>query len=359
MPGLQKAPSRPEDMRRWFQQFSKGGSLGNGLIMSGNLMTVKGGAGILVDGNGVGVRLASPSGLETTGSPASVRVKVDSSRGMGLDAAGIFTIVDSAGAIVFNATSGGLEINGGDGLVIASNVLKVDPASGSGLVFTTGQLDTSGGTDLSGQLGSANVVGFRGIALKNETPVSAQYWAYNPFNSQYELAAVPTIPADEYDDVLLLSRNADTTAISTAFANLSWDTQLEIATSRFTHSTSTNAEQITLDNKEAIIIDVDVTGEISAGAGTLLADLVIELQRKPSGGSFSTLADATAYCLLLRASGIAFPGTAHLTYSLSDSQVAANDIYRVRVKKIGSATTIIKGGGTRIRFRTVSEGAIE
>jgi len=278
---------------------------------------------------------------------------------MGLDAAGIFTIVDTAGAIVFNGVSGGLEINGGDGLVIASNVLKVDLASGSGMVFSTGQLDTSGGTDLSGQLGSANVIGFRGIPLKNETPASSQYWVYNAFNAQYELASVSTNPINEYDDVILLSRNADTTAISTAFANLPWDTQLEIVTSRFTHSTSTNAEQITLNNSEAIIIDIDVTAEISAGTGTLVGGLVIELQRKPSGGSFSTLADSEAYALLVRAGGAAFPATAHITYSLSESQVAANDIYRVRVKKIGSSTTIIKGGSTRLRFRTVSDGAIE
>lgn len=339
--GLDQAPRGATRIERWFRGFAAGLHLGDGLDMDGNLMVVD---------------LATVSGLEFAS--GQLRIDADGARGTAIDATGLYIQIASDGAIIFNG-SGELAAQVGNGIEIASNALAVDLASGSGFVFTTGELDSSAGGDLSGQLGSAEVVGIRGTSVRDETPsVNGQRLAYSSGSGDWHLVAAPTIPpGTEYDDGALITLTSDTSGIATGYNALPWDNQ-EFVDSRFSHDTGTNPSEITIETGERIYIDVDVSAEISTGTGTQLNGLLVDLQLNHSGGGFATLTDSVGFATLLRVSGTPFAAEAHISYAIQKADLADGDIIRVRVaKQTGANTVIIKGTGTRIRIRTEADGS--
>lgn len=97
-------------------QFTGAGQIiaGDGLLKTGNTLDVRAGDGIHIASDYVAVELdASNSGLEFTGSTpdGTLGVLANTAAGLDIDASGVKVVLEADGAIVFDGTNGGLEIN--------------------------------------------------------------------------------------------------------------------------------------------------------------------------------------------------------------------------------------------------------
>lgn len=129
---------------------------GNGLKFNApGELAIEENAGIEVTADGVGVKLDGNTIVKS-----SAGIKVNFSTALHTDGDGKLAVnVDSAGALIINGSTGGLEVNDGNGLEISSNKLQVKAKDTSLVVGSAGvSVNLGNGLGLDGTSGKVTLV---------------------------------------------------------------------------------------------------------------------------------------------------------------------------------------------------------
>lgn len=140
--------------------------------------------------------------------------------------------------------------------------------------------------------------------------------------------------------------SSDSSALTSSFATIDFDTI------RYNSSGSVFSEsggEVTMTTTGIHRIHTDVTTKITSGSSR--SDCEIELQRKPSGGSFSQIAGTTAITYNRNTNQGEQTSSIDILYN-----VTSGDAFRVVVKRQGGSDTIVVQGGAA-RFNISSVGA--
>ena len=140
--------------------------------------------------------------------------------------------------------------------------------------------------------------------------------------------------------------SSDSSALTSSFATIDFDTiRYNSNGSIFSES----AGEVTMTTTGIHRFHADVTTKITSGGSR--SDCEIELQRKPSGGSFSQVAGSTAITYNRTSGRGEQTSSIDILYN-----VTSGDAYRVVVKRQGGTDTIVVQGGAA-RFNISSVGA--
>ena len=140
-------------------------------------------------------------------------------------------------------------------------------------------------------------------------------------------------------------RSSDSAAFTGTFVTIDFDTvTLNSDNSIFVES----GGEVTINKAGIFRFSADVTTKITSGSSR--SDCEIELQKKPSGGSFSSVAGTTAITYN-RTSGRG-EQTSSINFMID---VTSGDAYRVVVKRQGGTDTIVvQGGASRFNIQEVN-----
>ena len=140
--------------------------------------------------------------------------------------------------------------------------------------------------------------------------------------------------------------SSDSSALTSSFATIDFDTiRYNSSGSVFSES----AGEVTMTTTGIHRFHTDVTTKITSGSAR--SDCEIELQRKPSGGSFSQIAGSTAITYNRISARGEQTSSIDILYN-----VTSGDTYRVVAKRQGGTDTIVVQGGAA-RFNISSVGA--